>query len=108
MNRRVVAAAVALLVAPVVFAQDPQRVVEPGKHTKQQRPASGLILGRVVDAISNQLVAGARVTLAGREGARGQGASTTVLATDTGYSLFRDLAAGSYTIAAAAPTYLPG
>ena len=106
MNRLVVAAALASLAAPLVLAQD-KKTSEPSKH-HQQRPPSAFILGRVVDAVSNQPVAGAKVTMAGAQSGRGQAASLSVLATDTGYFLFRDVVAGSHTITATAPAYLPG
>jgi protocatechuate 3,4-dioxygenase beta subunit len=108
MNRLLIVAALASLAAPIVSGQDPSKTSEPTKHFKQQRPPAAFILGRIVDAVSNQPVAGAKVTLANRGGARGQSTSASVLATDAGYFLFRDVAAGSYTIAAVAPAYLPG
>src|SRR4029450_11115755 len=107
MNRLFAAAALASLAAPLGWAQD-RKTFEPSKHLQQPRAASALILGGVVDAVSNQPVVGAKVTLAGREGARGPGASSSVPAPDSGYFLFREVAAGSYTIAAVAPSYLPG
>jgi hypothetical protein len=70
----------------------------------QERP-SAFVLGRVIDASGKQPIAGARVSLGGRDGGRG---SETVLTNSGGYFLFRDLAAGTYTIAANAAGYLAG
>ncbi|HXT70903.1 MAG TPA: carboxypeptidase-like regulatory domain-containing protein [Vicinamibacterales bacterium] len=107
MSRIALAVASATLVATVVSSQTLSKSGDGEKHVKQQRPPSGLILGRVVDAATNQPVVGAVVSL-GRDGARGAGSSTTVLATDGGYFVFRDVPAGTVTIAATAAGYLPG
>src|SRR5262245_16855825 len=106
MNRWIVAAAAAALVAPVVslLARQDQKVVEPAKHFKTQRGPSALVLGRVVDATTNQPIANAVVSL----GVRAQPTSSNVYTTDAGYFVFRDLPAGSYPLTVVASGYLSG
>ncbi|HET9373079.1 MAG TPA: carboxypeptidase-like regulatory domain-containing protein [Vicinamibacterales bacterium] len=71
----------------------------------QQRPepATGFILGRVVDAATGQGVGGAAVTLQGSS----QGLPKSVLADGDGNYLFHSLPAGTFRVFATAFGYLP-
>jgi hypothetical protein len=125
----------ATAVAPRVAGQrgtvpPPAPVGPPGSPAGQTQPqpspplrATGLIIGRVVDAESNQPIAGALVMLAGRNpvpaapirlGAAGQYIETApqpppqVYTDGQGRFVFRDLVRGSYGVSARASGYLPG
>jgi hypothetical protein len=97
MNRWILTAVVAALVVPAVGVLAQQQT--------QPRKPPAFILGRVVDASTNQPIADATVST-GRDPARP--AQPSVLTTDAGYFLFRDVTPGSYRISAVAPGYLPG
>lgn len=108
MKRLLLAVAIAAFAALFVSPIAGQKKSGDSKHGGQARPRAALILGRVVDASSNQPVSGATVVINASSGARGQSAAPGVLTTDNGYFLFRDLPAGAYEISAGAPGYLSG
>lgn len=97
----VIFAGIALLGVQLIAAAQSKKTRTTGP---QERP-SAFILGRVVDAASQQPIANARVALGGRDGGRGQ---ETIVTNSGGYFLFRDLPAGSYPITASASGYLAG
>ena len=106
MKRVLVAVAVAAFAASGVSPLAQKKSGE-SRHNQQLRPPA-LVVGRVLDATTQRPVANATVVITARDSGRGQGASSAVLATDSGYFVFRDLAPGIYPIAASAPGYLPG
>ena len=88
----------------------------PGTQTgvPQEPPATGLILGRVIDADSGQPLAGAVVSapLPSLPPAPGSPAPRAepvrVLTTTSGYFVFRDLPQGAYNLTASLPGYAAG
>src|SRR6476619_4209527 len=71
-------------------------------------PASGLIVGQVVDAGSGRPVAGAIVTILGSGGARSPADTVSVLSTSDGRFFFRDLPPGTFAITATKMGYVDG
>jgi len=65
------------------------------------KPPAGLVVGQVVDAVTNRSVSGAIVTISAP-------ASRRVITDDSGRFLFRDLPKASYSFTATAPGYLDG
>jgi hypothetical protein len=112
MTRLVLASALAVLAAVQLLPAQQLKSSGPVKHAGPQRPAAGFILGRVVDAGTNQPIGNATVSLGRAASARGQAtpppAAVNVYTTSDGYFLFRDLPAGSYTITSTAAGYLAG
>lgn len=72
-----------------------------GPQVQPQKPPAGLVVGQVVDAVTNRSVSGATVTISAP-------ASKRVLTDDAGRFLFRDLPKASYSFTATAPGYLDG
>jgi hypothetical protein len=97
----VAAIAFAILLSGVLASAQSKKTRTTGP---QERP-SAFVLGRVVDASTKQPIANARVSLGGRDGGRG---AETVLTNSGGYFLFRDLAAGTFSLTARADGYLDG
>jgi hypothetical protein len=78
---------------------------------RAQTPASGaLILGRVVDAGTDQPIAGAEVRLSREsvDATASPGTSEVVITDTAGQFLFRDLPAGVFQLRAQAPGSIPG
>jgi Carboxypeptidase regulatory-like domain len=104
----------------------PQPAGQPGTTPQPPVRATGFIMGRIVDADSNQPIAGALVLLQGRNpiqggapiaaaGGRGivpmevnPGPPPQVYTDGQGRFVFRDLAAGSYGLSTRALGFLPG
>ena len=107
MTRLVFASALAVLAAVTALPAQQMKSAGAVKH-KQQRSTAGFILGRVVDAATNQPVGNATVSLGRSGGARGQTAPSNVYTTPDGYFLFRELPPGSYSLTATASGYLAG
>ena len=87
-------------------AGGPGAATEPGSAA-----ASGVIVGRVVDALTSRPIAGATVSLGGNRAitmaAVGlSGPPPASLTTAEGYFLFRDLDKSTYMLSATAPGYL--
>lgn len=107
-------AAFACLVGASLAALQKDKVGD-AERQAQPRSASGLILGRVVDAATNRPLDQAIVTLLPAISSQSLDApppaptaTTTVLTDSEGRFLFRSLAAGSYFVRARAVGYLEG
>jgi hypothetical protein len=99
---------------PRLIAQTPPRLAP--SQAVASRSATGVIVGRVIDAVTERPVSGATVTLSGA-GAASTNPMAVVLSGGTrpptpsitngdGYFLFRDLPASSYTVGATATGYV--
>ncbi len=104
--------AAAVVVSLSVAGQARQFPSPPPPPSAQSAPASGLILGRVVDAATNRPMAGAVVRITGSGPRAGEPAAATTptgaMTNAQGEFLFRDLEPGAYDLAAQASGYMPG
>jgi hypothetical protein len=110
---------IVLAVMPVGSARLAAQV-QPGMATNQgvsSTEATGVIVGRVIDAVTGRPISGATVSLSGAGTAPGTNPLAVVLSGGTrpptpsvtngdGYFLFRDVPASSYTVGATATGYI--
>jgi hypothetical protein len=83
-----------------------------GQSPSSPRPASGVVVGQVIDAGTGKGIGGALVTLSRIDDAPllkpSNSSGLTLVATGDGRYAFRSLGAGRYTISASKPGYLSG
>ena len=80
----------------------------PASPSADPPPATGLIVGRVVDGASNQPVAGVIVSLSGGISSGGGRHNPQAITNGNGYFVFRTLTRGSYSINATRAGYVEG
>src|SRR5262245_38864031 len=104
------AAGVVLLGAMALAAPDQQIVSAgpPGPRPASQVRGTGLITGTVVDASGAPIPAVVASIAGSNAPARGPGPAPKMLTDNNGRFFFSDLAAGSFTITATKPGWLPG
>ena len=92
-----------VLLYAVSFARPRAQAPQTGSAPPERGPATGLILGQVVDAGSGRAVGGAIVSISGAANL-----PLPAMTDGDGRFLFPSLAAGNYTLSVAANGYVPG